>query len=188
MTLRSRKTQEGLATGRAHIMGVEGRAAAAYWGVFALALGGKASFPGRHHRGATDIVNSLLNYGYAMLLTRTQLVIAQAGLEPQVSFLHAPQPSVGTLAFDLMEEFRPLVDKIVLALIGRHKTLRVDANGFLSQDTRDLLAAAFSRQLVALVPYRGLFQKVEDVMRLQARSLASHVAGEGTYHPFLMRW
>lgn len=45
--------------------------------------------------------------------------VAAAGLDSCVSFLHTPARGRPTLAFDLMEEWRPvLVESTVLALVG----------------------------------------------------------------------
>jgi CRISPR-associated protein Cas1 len=52
---------------RSDLLAIEGAAGRAYWeGVRAL-LDGREEFSTRAHRGATDPVNSALNYGYGIL-------------------------------------------------------------------------------------------------------------------------
>lgn len=54
------------------VRGIEGDAAARYFGVFDhLILSGKDqfTFPGRTRRPARDPVNAMLSFGYALLLT-----------------------------------------------------------------------------------------------------------------------
>lgn len=186
--LRALTGDSGLAETRSRLMGIEGRAAAAYWPVFGLAVGGPERFTHREHRGAGDLVNMLLNYGYAMLRARAHLALVHAGLQPGLSFLHASQGGVGTLAFDLMEEFRPVVDRTVLAIMTRHRPVGVEGDGTLDLATRRLLAAELGRRLVALVPHRGRYQRLEEVLRQQASAIGASLAGRGKYTPYRMRW
>ena len=53
-----------------------------------------------------DPVNSLLNYGYAMLRDAVEKAIINAGLNPYAGFIHADRPGKHSLTFDMMEEFR----------------------------------------------------------------------------------
>jgi CRISPR/Cas system-associated endonuclease Cas1 len=49
------------------LMGIEGAAGRLYWQAVGEIIGGKTEFMGREHRGATDMVNAALNYGYGIL-------------------------------------------------------------------------------------------------------------------------
>lgn len=73
---------------RAELMGLEGRAAQRYWQALALVIPPAVSWPGRQHRGATDLVNCLLNYGYGILYSQVERAIILAGLDPFAGFLH----------------------------------------------------------------------------------------------------
>jgi CRISP-associated protein Cas1 len=64
---------------RGPLLNAEGRGAALYWeGINRLV----PDFPGREGRGATDLVNSLLNYGYGILYNRILSAATRAGLDP----------------------------------------------------------------------------------------------------------
>jgi CRISPR-associated protein Cas1 len=104
---------------RERFMNVEGRAAALYWqGVKAILPDGL--FKGREHRGATDVVNALLNYGYGILYSQVWTALTLAGLEPFGGFLHVDRPGKPSLVLDFIEEFRqPIVDRIVFALLNK---------------------------------------------------------------------
>ena len=52
------------------LLGFEGSAATAYWQAIAKVIDYKFGFSGRVGKGATDIVNSALNYGYAILYSK----------------------------------------------------------------------------------------------------------------------
>ena len=81
---------------------VESRAARFYW---------PALF-GRQFRRNADAagVNSLLNYGYAVLRAATARAVAGAGLHPALGVHHRNQYDPFCLADDLMEPLRPLAD------------------------------------------------------------------------------
>jgi CRISPR-associated protein Cas1 len=84
-------------TGRRRLMAFEGQGGNLYWRMIRLLLEDDVAFPGRERRGATDLVNSLLNYGYGMLYPRVHHALVLAGLNPCVSFLHVPQGDKPTL-------------------------------------------------------------------------------------------
>lgn len=55
-------------------------------------------------------LNTLLNYGYALLRSATARAILAAGLHPTLGLHHSNQQNSMRLVDDLMEPFRPLVD------------------------------------------------------------------------------
>lgn len=64
-------------------------------------------------------VNSMLNYGYAVLRAATARSIIGAGLHPTIGLAHIGRSNDFGLVDDVMEPFRPLVDARVLSL---HRT------------------------------------------------------------------
>jgi len=62
-------------------------------------------------------VNSLLNYGYAVLRAATARAVAASGLHPALSLHHHNQSNPFGLVDDLMEPFRPCIDNIVRQII-----------------------------------------------------------------------
>lgn len=63
-----------------------------------------------------DGVNSLLNYGYAVLRSATARALASSGLHLALGIHHHNPSNAFCLADDLMEPFRPLVDWTVRQL------------------------------------------------------------------------
>lgn len=55
-------------------------------------------------------INTLLNYGYALLRSATARAVLAAGLHPTLGLHHANQQNAMRLVDDLMEPFRPLID------------------------------------------------------------------------------
>lgn len=84
----------------------EGNCARIYWGGLSGFLG-DAAFR-RDQTG--DGLNSLLNYGYGVLLTRVLQKTLAGGLDPMYGVGHAVRERAAPLAYDLMEPFRPAID------------------------------------------------------------------------------
>ena len=98
----------------------EATAAAHYWArvfVPTSPLGGQGAFI-RHREGASP--NNYLNYGYALLRATMARSIVGAGLLPTLGIHHANRYNAYCLADDLMEPYRPFVDKVVLEIIKKH--------------------------------------------------------------------
>lgn len=157
-----------------------------YWDMVKSLL--KVEFPGRRHRGSTDPVNSLLNYGYAILLSKVWTSLVLAGLDPYGGFLHVDRPGRPSMALDFMEEFRaPIVDRSVVSFVNRGATIEMEDGG-LSQSTRK----SFSDHLLKRLDSRERFQrrklKLKTIIARQAQHLASFLRGERKYEAFVMSW
>ena len=61
-------------------------------------------------------MNSHLNYGYAVLRAVVARAICGAGLHPTLGIHHCNRYDTFCLADDLMEPFRPVVDRAVIAI------------------------------------------------------------------------
>jgi CRISPR-associated protein Cas1 len=59
----------------------------------------------------------MLNYGYSLLEVKCLRAINSTGLDAYVGFLHEVQPGKYSLAYDLQELFRFLVNLAVITLI-----------------------------------------------------------------------
>ena len=98
---------------------MEGVAGRLYWEAVKEIVESKVEFMGRVHRGASDAVNALLNYGYGILYSHVWGAVANAGLEPFAGYLHVDRPGKPSLILDMVEEFRqPVVDRTVIAFIN----------------------------------------------------------------------
>ena len=70
-------------------------------------------------RLAVNPPNAILNYLYAILEAETRLGIAALGLDPGLGFLHFDTKNRDSLACDLMEPVRPMVDAYLLEWLRR---------------------------------------------------------------------
>lgn len=67
-----------------------------------------------------DGLNSLLNYGYAVLLSTVLQKLFGVGLDPTFGISHVTRERSAPLAYDLMEPFRPCVDWRVVQWIRQN--------------------------------------------------------------------
>ncbi|HUP80521.1 MAG TPA: CRISPR-associated endonuclease Cas1, partial [Pirellula sp.] len=170
------------------LMGYEGSGARLYWEGFAIVLEGRAEFPGRITRGATDPINAALNYGYGILYSQVSGAIVNAGLELYAGYLHVDRPGKPSLVLDMVEEFRaPVVDRAVLSIVNQGIPLDSDHDG-LTKAGRRLVAERVLERLETHVPFEGKQWQLSKVIQLQSRHLAVAVRGERQYRSFASRW
>lgn len=176
------------------LLNLEGRAAQHYWGAIAEILR-PLGFSGRGGRYATDPANSMLNYGYGILMGEVWRAVHYAGLDPYGGFLHADKPGKPSLVLDLMEEFRPhVVDRFVIKLASRRMVLQegfemVDGVCQMKDNTRRLFLQEFLSDLSSGVRLGQSKLSWSDAMLQQARRLAKFLRGEcTTYEGFTQYW
>lgn len=69
-------------------------------------------------RKGTTPANALLNYLYAILESETRIALLARGLDPEIGMFHSLQRFRNSLAHDVMEPVRPVVDGFVLELLA----------------------------------------------------------------------
>lgn len=62
--------------------------------------------------------NNLLNYGYAILRAVAARAVVSSGLLPSLGIYHRNKYNAFCLADDVMEPYRPFVDRLVLEMVG----------------------------------------------------------------------
>ncbi|MCF8382790.1 MAG: CRISPR-associated endonuclease Cas1 [Chlorobium sp.] len=105
------------------LRGLEGKASALYFECYGLFFRRDlpfhtASFQ-RVRRPPTDPVNSLLSFGYSMLHTNVFSMVRLSGMNPYIGFLHSERKGNPALVSDLVEEFRTVIDSLVLYTLNR---------------------------------------------------------------------
>ena len=114
-----RRLQGGL--GLDEVRGVEGDAARVYFSAFDhLIVRDKDNFflHQRSRRPPLDRINCLLSFLYTLVAHDIRSALETVGLDPAVGYLHRDRPGRAGLALDLMEEFRPLADRLALSLVN----------------------------------------------------------------------
>lgn len=174
---------------RGKLLAIEGRSASSYWKIIKLILREDIVFEGRRRKGASDLVNSMLNYGYGILYSRVWGAVTLAGLNPNISFLHTEQPGKPTLIFDLIEEFRSqAVDRVVVSILTKGEKAALE-NKLLDYPTRKKLAQNVLERLNTAVVFRGRELSIANIIVQQARNLVKFLKGQKkSYKPFIGRY
>jgi len=185
-----RLTASSIEEVREIILGAEGQAAQIYWQGIKELLKQDLNWPGRRTRGAQDVFNQALNYGYGVLYGQVERALVLAGLDPYAGFLHADRPGKPSLVLDLIEEFRQqVVDRPLVGMVNKKVALQQDPSGRLTLETRRAVAERILKRLEGKVRYEGKRATLRAVLQSQARHLATFLRGErDMYEPFVGSW
>lgn len=177
------------------IRGLEGRAAALHFEVFHLHLKStiRAKFPmaGRNRRPPRDAINCLLSFLYALLRHDCISALTAVGLDPFVGYLHADRAGRESLALDLMEEFRPWVERLALTLLNRSElkpkdfTHREGGAVELTEAARKSIVSAYQQRKQPTAQHPLFQAKVRhgQLLFIQSRLLARAIRSEVNYTP-----
>ena len=116
-------------------------------------------------RLAVNPANAILNYVYAILGGEASIAGRLVGLDPGLGVMHADQLNRDSLAADLMEPIRPLVDHFVLGLLADRFFSAADF--FETRQGACRITPALARDLTATAPVwaRAVGRVAEDVCR-----------------------
>lgn len=134
---------------RTSIMGTEGTIARIYWQAIGATLPRAYRFNERSRRPARDIFNAALNYLYGMLYGTVESGVFAAGLDPHLGLLHVDAHQKPTLAFDLIEPFRPWVDQLLIKAclekkLTKQQFTRNQYGLFLNKKGKELIIPMFN--------------------------------------------
>jgi CRISPR-associated protein Cas1 len=178
----------------AEIRGIEGDAAHVYFSVFDhLIIRDKEHFfmRQRSRRPPLDRINCLLSFFYMLLMHDVRSALESVGLDPAVGYLHRDRPGRSGLALDLMDEFRPMVDRLALSLVNLGQ---IQKNDFtisdssavrLSDDARKILLVSYQKrkQEEMLHPFVEEKMSLGLFFHIQALLFARYLRGELDGYP-----
>jgi len=167
------------------LRGHEGAAGARYFAALKALIPSEWGFTQRIYHPPTDPVNALLSLGYTLLLKDATAAIQLVGLDPFLGFFHVIDYGRPSLALDLMEPFRPLVDGLVLGWIAEgqvsprdfHASQEEERAVLLNDEARTRYLRAYEQQVGSqvLYPPTGERTSYRRCLELQARELAQVV-------------
>ena len=194
------------------LLGVEGAAAANYFGAFSGMLKGQShvlappgpepdgsfrfDFRARNRRPPRDPINALLSLGYSLLAKDCTIAAATVGFDPYVGLYHQPRYGRPALALDIMEEFRPLIaDSVAVTLVNNRMLdeshfVRAGNATNLTAKGRRIFFEAYEARINSVVTHPVFDYKVSyrRAIELQLRLLARVLTGEiAVYRPFVTR-
>jgi CRISPR-associated protein Cas1 len=176
------------------LRGREGAAARTHFGNVRLALGNAWVFADRSKRPPLSPFNALISFLYGLCRLRCEHALDSAGLDPQVGFLHGLRPGRPALALDMLEEHRPVLDRLAVTLANRRqlrgRDFEIEAGGacHLSDEGRHTVLGAWSKLLEDEVRHSTLKESLPYglVFHVQSVLLARVIRGDMTsYLPYV---
>ena len=181
------------------VMGIEGNCARAYFSVFQKLITNQKvpfTFEFRTKRPPLDPVNAVLSFVYTLAASEFAAALETVGLDSYIGFCHALRSGRSSLACDLVEETRCIVERFVLTLLNLQI---IGENDFEKQISGAVWLNAEGRKKVLgrwqekkrtdmIHPY--LKQKIPLGLLpyVQSNLLAKYVRGElESYPPFLQK-
>lgn len=103
------------------LLGYEGYGASIYF----KCLNKIYPFENRDPKGK-DLFNISLNYGYGILYSEVEKSCILSGLDPYLGFLHMDRYGKPSMVLDLVEQFRPLIDRAIINLFIKKQISNAD--------------------------------------------------------------
>ncbi|WP_353933277.1 CRISPR-associated endonuclease Cas1 (plasmid) [Okeanomitos corallinicola TIOX110] len=178
------------------LRGYEGISAARYFPAFGeLITNRNFEFSLRNRQPPKDPINSLLSFGYTLLLNNVMSFIVAEGLSPYIGNFHYGERQKSYLAFDLMEEFRSIiVDSLVMNIINHsvfkpHDFDFVESTEgvYLNQSSRRVFLQKFEARMNEETSHPDLQSKItyRHAIQLQVRRYKRHLLSNIPYAAFL---
>lgn len=179
-------------TSKNKIMGFEGITSVNYWEAVSLLLPDEINFKNRNQKPENDVVNSMLNYGYAILASEIAKNIVTLGLDPYCGLLHADLKRRQNLIFDLIEEFRQqIVDKTVFKLINTNQINETNIdkrNNSLKLESRKLLAGEIMVKIHSDLTFENEKVTYANIIENQTKKLVKSLLNNNDYTGFYLNW
>lgn len=149
------------AENKEQLMGYEGIIARLYFEALGQIVPQEFTFSKRSKRPPLDAVNSMLSFGYTLVMYELYTAIENNGLHPYFGFMHALKNHHPALASDLLEEWRAvIVDSMVLGLI-QHSEIKIEhfqkseTNGgvYLTREGRNIFLRAYEKKMRTVNKY-----------------------------------
>jgi CRISPR-associated protein Cas1 len=156
----------------ASLMGREGTMARYYWQSIIKCMPDDMKFEDRNRRPAKDYFNAALNYLYGMLYGVVENAIFLVGLDPYLGMLHADEYNQPTLTFDMIEPFRPWIDRFLIEKILSNEIKpdffqQKDGGFWLSKNGKQYLIPKFNEFLEDKIIFRDkLLTRKAHIYRL----------------------
>ncbi len=173
------------------LLGLEGTAAARYFGLLGRTIPPELGFAGRNRRPPRDPLNALLSFGYVLVGNELQSLLDGMGYDPYIGFYHQVDYGRPSLALDLLEELRaPLVDRFSVKLLNlgvlaaRDFTSSPQGGAYLGHEAKKRYFAAYEAELETPFTVDGEETSFRKLFRRQAERLARALQGGEPYRAF----
>ena len=139
---------------------------------------------------AHDLVNAMLNYGYAILASQITNEILKNGLNPDIGIIHKDLDKRHSLTYDIIEEFRQqIVDKTILSIIHNKQISIADYdNEEISLDKRKLIINKIIEKLETDITYQNQKLTYHEIIEHQRIKLKHTLQNDEEYNGFYNKW
>lgn len=176
------------------LLGIEGRASQRYFSALAEGLDEQWGFTGRNRRPPKDPFNALLSLGYTLLHAHAKTMLIIDGLDPWMGFYHQSHGAHCTLASDMMEPFRHLVERVALSFLASGGTGLEDFNQaedgacYLSARARQRYLTRLSERFEQRVNgHDGRNGNLLALLSAQNQSLIAFIRARESFHAWVQR-
>lgn len=188
-----------LADNQETIRGIEGYCAQTYFSIFdKLITNSKVNFTfeARSKRPPLDPVNAVLSFVYTLLTAEFASALETVGLDSYIGYFHTLRSGRISLACDLVEESRCIVERFVLTLLNlqilTEKDFEKQISGavFLNDEGRKKVLSHWQEKKRTTMVHPYLKQKIPRGLLpyVQANLLAKYVRGDIEEYPsFLLK-
>lgn len=181
------------------ILGTEGSAAKAYFEVFdRMLIRQREDFrmSYRTKRPPLDRINALLSYLYTICTCDYAAALESVGLDSFVGYYHELRPGRSSLACDLVEETRCIIERMVITVINLRQIKAEDFEEqpggavMLTKDGKKKVLSLWQEKKRSVIAHPFLKQKIPLGLLpfVQSSLLAKYVRGELDEYPsFLLK-
>lgn len=161
------------------LLGVEGIQARQYFKSLATVIDPLWGFTGRNRRPPKDPINALLSLSYTLLAGHMQNAISEKGFDPWLGIYHEPYSGRPSLAVDLIEPLRALLDLWIIAEINQIFTIddfsTSEYNGcLLNKEGRKKFYSSWPEIIEDFSDSKTLIQKCREVVSFMHDSIQNN--------------
>ncbi|HON21294.1 MAG TPA: CRISPR-associated endonuclease Cas1 [Bacteroidales bacterium] len=160
------------------LRGWEGIASKIYFECIGSFMPDNLQFQKRSQHPATDVVNSMLNYGYGILYGKIEGVLIKTGIDPYIGVMHRDDYNRPVLVYDIIELYRIWVDYVVLtlamqnAITDEYYSVKEDGSYWLEPLGRRVIIQSINDYLDETINLKGITRSRQHHLFLYAQSLA----------------
>lgn len=179
------------------LRGIEGQSAKAYFDVFdSLFTQQKEDFMlfRRTKRPPLDRTNAMLSFLYTVCTNDIASALECVGLDPYIGLFHTLRPGRVSLACDIMEEFRAMIERLVITIVNLKIVQKSDFEKqisgaiWLNEDGRKKVITAWQNKKNECAVHSYTKEKIPIGLfpYVQANLLAKYIRGEIDSYPNLV--
>ena len=181
------------------VLGIEGNCAKRYFSVFDILITNKKTpftFELRTKRPPLDPVNAVLSFVYTLMTSEFAAALETVGLDSYIGYFHTLRSGRSSLACDLVEEARCIVERFTLTLLNLQILNETDFEKqisgavWLNDEGRKKVLTRWQEKKRSDMTHPYLKQKIPFGLLpyVQSILLAKYVRGDITEYPcFLLK-